>query len=1060
MLNLGDFGLYLCSYISLIIPLGKMNMLDLQKDVALLFYATLGKKADDNALTYYATQLQKGVCTLDELANIFINSPDGHRRYDGLSTDAQLKYLYQNISGTAPSQATLMTLTAQVNEGKSLGQIAQELATNIRSYSGAQSGSLQQQYAEHIINTTLYNGSTQFDTHSSAAADVQGIYYLLGSTINATAVNYWSGALANGSLTAARLATYIATEKHDTKSLNNEDFVKKIYFEAFGTQADTSSIQYYVTGLNNHSETRGDVIMRLIENIRSDTLHAHAKQNFLTATHVYAPGELPDSRYVETVMSMYLTIANITATASAIDTYSKYLASGKSAGALLKMLATSPLFSDAGNYEKIFATLYHETLSESMSRALLLKAGNDHYVASALVLDAFRNGEYPIDSNNAPNPTLVANYLATIASTLGYKTTAELNITADGTLTGTVNTGSEHVLSNAELAVLVNVSLNVDAPIGVSFDHSPHLREVVLQGGMPTNDVTLSTLKNKSFALRVNLDDKPWFQSQDKIVFGAEKDTVVITDSYHIATGKLHIDFGDGGANLVWGGNGLNNGTNKVSASFTAQNGVAADGTLSANLIVKNILLTTAADGSISGQIQSNVNQFLYFPLLELAGYRGTGDIYLDGKWVATEGANVFDYGVIYQAASVHNAQYTVTNLQQDSHAQKSPDNQRWTGVDGFTLSGFADNVRVINLSLDHLPYLSVTANAGAQSKLSLEMAPDTAAATDYVRWGVNIGNAAIENINAGTLNFVSHFAGQQPHEELRLYSSGSQLNTVSLSGADSHLSMIYLSGVSKLNVTVQADFGDSLNNIVIEPIIDPLGEGIPRIEVNLTMEKGGSGGGEFYKLLSSLSNHSVFDGIISSLAGNQINIGYTNSQTLNVMGNTTLNDLKMARESIHDTKINFAHSSIDSMVTINALSSTDTITAGNAGQQWVFNSGKTGNIAVYGSVTKMADLNTLFGSLSVGGNTQAHDVFAQALAKVTSGSSDGQLQEVGVIKLGANAYVIVDSNHNQKFDNQDIIFSLGNKDVYDIAANLHYQAPAITVNGNAHAIAASEALF
>lgn len=169
------------------------------------------------------------MCTLDELANIFINSPDGHRRYDGLSTDAQLKYLYQNISGTAPSQATLMTLTAQVNEGKSLGQIAQELATNIRSYSGAQSDSLQQQYAEHIINTTLYNGSTQFDTHSSAAADVQGIYYLLGSTINATAVNYWSGALANGSLTAARLATYIATEKHDTKSLNNEDFVKNLF---------------------------------------------------------------------------------------------------------------------------------------------------------------------------------------------------------------------------------------------------------------------------------------------------------------------------------------------------------------------------------------------------------------------------------------------------------------------------------------------------------------------------------------------------------------------------------------------------------------------------------------------------------------------------------------------------------------------------------------------------------------------------------------------------------------------------------------------------------------
>ena len=83
---------------------------------------------------------------------------------------------------------------------------------------------------------------------------------------------------------------------------------------------------------------------------------------------------------------------------------------------------------------------------------------------------------------------------------------------------------------------------------------------------------------------------------------------------------------------------------------------------------------------------------------------------------------------------------------------------------------------------------------------------------------------------------------------------------------------------------------------------------------------------------------------------------------------------------------------------------------------------------------------------MNVDGESTAQEVFAQALAKIAPEGS--VLQDVGVVKFGTDAYIIIDNNHNQKLDPQDIIFSLGNKDVYDIAANLHYQAPTVVVNG------------
>ncbi|WP_148875869.1 hypothetical protein [Serratia marcescens] len=134
------------------------------------------------------------------------------------------------IRNHAP-QDTLALWIKQVDDGKPFGQLAQELINPLSGDCGPDKTPLAQQHMENTIATTLYPACGPAAEHSPAAADIQGIYYVLGSVINATAVNFWGNVLAVGHQTAAQVATYLTTVQTDIKSLSHEDFVKKIFLK-------------------------------------------------------------------------------------------------------------------------------------------------------------------------------------------------------------------------------------------------------------------------------------------------------------------------------------------------------------------------------------------------------------------------------------------------------------------------------------------------------------------------------------------------------------------------------------------------------------------------------------------------------------------------------------------------------------------------------------------------------------------------------------------------------------------------------------------------------------
>jgi len=339
--------------------------------------------------------------------------------------------------------------------------------------------------------------------------------------------------------------------------------------------------------------------MRLITDIRM-TPRTIQPTEFQNATHVYAAGELPALNYQETVALLFLQLAkNTLLNASGLDSFSKFLASGKSDLDLLTLLAKSPHFQDATNFAKVYAKLYGATLNDLQKQAILQQAGNNPLQATLNIIDTFRHGEAPLDSGPVPSIDDMINLEYKIGSELGYQIRGNLTLSnTDGTLTGTLNSGAQHTLSHAEIAQLLQITLSVDVGVAVDLSFAKSLQQVSLQGDFAASLATLNSLKSKSVTLY--LTDKNVANTAGLVEFTNGQDSSILTDQLNVAATHAQLNLnGASEIRLLWKGNAFPDGSNRVSSDFTATltstKYDSSFGVVSANFITKDVLADLCA---------------------------------------------------------------------------------------------------------------------------------------------------------------------------------------------------------------------------------------------------------------------------------------------------------------------------------------------------------------------------------------------------------------------------------------------------------------------------------
>ncbi|AWO78550.1 MULTISPECIES: beta strand repeat-containing protein [Serratia] len=995
-----------------------MATLVAQQKAAAFFLAISGKNIDTAALDYYSQKIETSALSLEQVAQKFIA---GTASLNGLTASQIVTKIYTAVNGSAPSSSVLADLLAG---NPTTASVVAKVINDVLSYSGFDSTLLTaQSNFEAQVEKTLFPVATA--ASSAGAADVQGVFHVVGLTQTQDGITYWGTVLAQGGKTLAAVAQTFVNNS-PLKTLSDSDFINAIFqnsYERAPTSAESSSYLALLSG----GSTRGDVVAQVIAALKGTVAAGDttAQQHFQAATHVWQPGELPALNYQEQVAAAFLAIPGRGVDASGLDTWSKELFAGKTYAQVITTLINSAESQKKGaqltgdDFVQHIFTLVHGTAATAAQLASYGALGSKTTITQAIIND-LRNSI----ATDSATVTQQHGFEYDIGTSLLYKTAASLTATAaGGNATGTVNTGASHQISNAETAVLTDVQLNANAASIVNLKFADHLANLTING---------------TSAATVNLSDNGVNPGVDitvnngNVILNASSgaDDVVVTSAANIAAGTAQFNLGAGNDSLHWAGNGVSGGANSVANTVKADGGAGTD-SISANFITKTVVTNQNALGVRTSTVTSNANNFSNFEKIDLTGYIGksvgtlitTPLIGSPTTTSVTTPTNTFDFGLTNGTSTVEGT--TGGTITQNAATTN-------LGTQGFVISGLA-NVNVINAAGGNAAQLEVKGDATSASTLNFTFVQN---ATDH--FNINFDAVSSANVNAGaiTLNSSSSALLGTALSTVNVASGGTGNfdNILSLAGTNAQVQTINVTGDHALDLTLGSGFSN----------VRDINASTNTAGLNLDSSHGGTGDGIIIQLLNILPLSVITTNLLApvltalGLNGYQMTVeGSSAADTLGVIGNTTLTG--GAGANTYDIKA----SNTQAGVTIKDFSSLkDKIVDVNHGGLTISNDATGTAVADYG--TRSADtLDALLGTLVGGLTNGVIGLLGGILGLDSSNSLTSKVGVASVVFSGggntASSYVIIDNNDNHTLDLNDTVVYLTGQNHQQLVDTLHY---------------------
>ncbi|MEG7474950.1 DUF4214 domain-containing protein [Serratia marcescens] len=1000
-----------------------MASLVYQKEAAALLLAVLGQNASPSVFDTVGNQIEKGQTTAQAYISSLLSSSAGQALYASKTDVEILQSIYTSVYGSSPTTAQLQAILA----GSTLNDAISSAVNSLLNYSGFDTGTLtSQSNFDAQLNNVLFPGTSAAGS-GPGVSDALALYYLAGIDPVTSTVITLGTQINTSAQTFSQVANKFVTDRAALNSLSNTDFINKVFNEAY-ERAPSSSEFSALNAILSGGGTKGDVLINIINGLRGavgsgDTA---AQQFFLNETQPDSAGQLAGLAAREQVASIYLAVPLRNGDAQGLDDWSNYLGKhGNTFTSLTTKLLTSVEFQKKGaqltgtDFIQHVYTGVHGVAATPAQIALYSGLTDKAAITTAIIND--------LRNSTATDNTTVAQQHAfeyDIGSSLVYKTAASLTTTAaGGNATGTVNTNSSHVLSNAETAVLTNVQLNANAAATVNLAFADHLANLTING-TAASVVSLSTDGvNPGVAVTVN---------NGNVILNASSgsDNVVVTSTANIATGTAQFNLGAGNDSLHWAGNAVSGGANTVANTVKADGGTGTD-SISANFITKTVVTNQNALGIRTSTVTSNANNFSNFEKIDLTGYIGksvgtlitTPLIGSPTTTSVTTPTHTFDFGLTNGTSTVEGT--TGGTVTQNAAATN-------LGAQGFVISGLA-NVNVINAAGGNAAQLEVKGDATSASTLNFTFVQN---ATDH--FNINFDAVSSANVNAGAISLNSSSSAllgtALTTVNVASGGTGSFSNILSLAGTNAQVQTVNVTGDHALNLTLGSGFSN----------VRDINASTNTAGLNLDSSHGGTGDGIIVQLLNILPLSVITTNLLApvltalGLNGYQMTVeGSSAADTLGVIGNTTLTGGAGANT------YNIKASNTQSGVTIKDFNSLkDSIVDVNHGGLTISDNASGTAVANYG--TRSADtLDALLGTLVGGLTNGVIGLLGGILGLDSSNSLTAKVGVASVVFSGggntASSYVIIDNNDNHTLDLNDTVVYLTGQNHQQLVDTLHY---------------------